>query len=172
MKKFLKFSGFVAGALALVAFILMMATSAVVWQSGSTTVSFAGTLAIFGGDVDLAQAAALGATEAKPSVLALIAWILALVSILLECAALVLPLLKVKVSEKLLGLFNLIAVIGFVLAGVFMFIVVPTFYSAVGNNAPDAAKIGAGWVIGAILFIAAGVIAILPTALNFFGKKK
>ena len=168
MKKVLQFSGLIALVLAVVAFILMMATNAIVQTSGSVQVVTAGTTAIFGKDETL-----LGVTvHTNPSVLALIGWILLLVGMLIVIVGVILPLLKVTALEKFAGLLNLVAVVCLVLAGVFMFIVVPTFFGANDTNVPDNAAIGAGWVIGGILAIAAGVFAILPAAAAFLGKKK
>ena len=53
-----------------------------------------------------------------------------------------------------------------------MFLVVATVYGANGRDVADGAAIGAGWVIGGILAIAAGVIAILPAAADFMAKGK
>ena len=53
-----------------------------------------------------------------------------------------------------------------------MFLVVPTFYAANEWDVGDKTQIGAGWVIGGIVAIAAGAFAILPAAAAFFGKKK
>ena len=172
MKKVLKFSGLISLVLVAIAFILMMASPAVVYKSGSTTVDFAGTLAIFGGEIDAAQMLVLGASEAKPSVLALIAWILILVGMIIVLLGVILPLLKVNALEKFAGLLNLIAVVCFVLGGVFMFLVVATMYGANGREIPDGAAIGAGWVIGGILAILAGVVAIMPAAADFMAKGK
>ena len=172
MKKVLQFSGLISLVLAVVAFILMMASPAVVYTSGSSTVSFAGTLAIFGGEVDLAQAVVLGASEAKVAVMGLLAWILVLIGMVIVLCGIILPLLKINALEKFAGLLNLIAVVCFVLGGIFMFIVVPSFFGAVGNSAPDGTGIGAGWVIGGILAIVAGAFAILPAAMDFISKKK
>lgn len=172
MKNVLKYSGLISLVLVAVAFILMMASPAVVYKSGSTTVSFAGTLAIFGGELDLGQAAVMVVSEAKPSVLALIAWILILIGMIIVLLGVILPLLKVNALEKFAGLLNLIAVVCFVLGGIFMFIVVPTFFGAVDRSVPDGTSIGAGWVIGGILAIAGGAFAILPAAMDFISKKK
>ena len=60
----------------------------------------------------------------------------------------------------------------FVLAGIFMFLVVPTFFSANGaKDVPSNASIGAGWVIAGILAIIAGGFAFLPTLMKLLGKK-
>ena len=168
MKKVLQFSGLISLLLVVVAFILMLATNAVIVKSGSVQVVYAGTTAIFGNT----ESTILGDVHTNPSVLALIGWILLLVGMLIVIAGIVLPLLKVTALEKFAGLLNLVAVVCFVIAGVFMFLVVPTFYAANDANVPDNAVIGAGWVIGGILAIAGGVFAILPAAASFLGKKK
>ena len=168
MKTFLKFSGIIAFVVALVGFILMMATNAIVWSSGSLQYVVKGTVAIFGSKTDTI----LGTAVTNPSPMALIAWILGMVGLLLVCFGIILPLLKNKKLDKFAGLLNLVAVICLVLAGVFMFFVVPTFYGANDAKVPDGTAIGAGWVIGGILFIAGGVLAILPAAMDFLGKKK
>lgn len=168
MKNVLKYSGLISLVLVVVAFILMMATNAVIQGSGSLQVVTAGTTAIFGktehvGMVDIVT---------KPSVLALIAWILILIGMVIVLLGVILPLLRVNALEKFAGLLNLIAVVCFVLGGIFMFIVVPTYYGANDASVPDDARIGAGWVIGGILAIAGGAFAILPAAMDFISKKK
>ena len=174
MKKFLQFAGIISLALAAVAFVLMMATPAVLVKiTSSSTVQFAGTMAIFGGKPDTAQALVILATEVKPAVMALLAWIFILIAMIILLLGVVLPLLKVKALEKFAGLLNLIAVALLVVGGVFMFIVLPSFYGAQDiKDVPDAASIGAGWVIGGIVAMIAGVIALLPMAADFMGKKK
>ena len=168
MKKVLQFSGIISALLGIVAFILMMATNAVVVKSGSLQVVTAGTVAIFGET----NKTILGEVVTKPSPLALIGWILLLVGLVLTLCGIVLPLLKVKGVQKFAGLMNLVAVACFVVAGVFMFLVVPSFVSANGGEVNEYYHIGAGWVIGGILAIAAGVFAILPAAADFLAKKK
>ena len=174
MKKVLQFSGIISLALAAVAFILMMATPAILYVDGSATYSFGGSLAIFGGSLDLNQKAILLTTgDAKLAVLGLLAWIFILVGLLIVLAGVILPLLKVNALEKFAGILNLVALVLFVVGGIFMFCVVPNFFGANGfNDVPSKAGIGAGWVIGGILAIAAGAFAILPAASAFLGKKK
>ena len=171
MKKLLQFSGLISLVLAIVAFILMMATNAVVNSSGSLQVVTAGTTAIFG----KTESTILGDVVTKPSALALIGWILMLIGMIIVCAGVVLPLLKINALEKFAGILDIVALACFVLAGIFMFLVVPTFYGANGVEAkdiPSTASIGAGWVIGGIIAIIAGAFAILPAAAAFLGKKK
>ena len=92
-------------------------------------------------------------------------------------AGFILPLLKVKALDKFAGILNLIAVCALVTAGILLFFSVPVFYQAnkdgaIGVYNQDVYHLGAGWIIGAILSIVAGAIAILPTAMDFIGKKK
>ena len=168
MKKVLQFSGLISAVLALVAFILMLATPAIVGSTSLGDWSYAGTTVIFG-----KAETVLGTTvKTNPSALGLIAWILCLLGFLVVTCGVVLPLLKVKGVEKFAGLLNLVAVVCLVLAGIFMFFVIPTFFGANDADVPSEALIGAGWVIGAILNIVAGGFAILPAAVDFIGKKR
>jgi hypothetical protein len=167
MKKLLKYSGFISLVLVVVAFILMMATDAIIVSSGSLQVVTKGTVAIFGETTSTI----LGDVKTNPSVLALLAWIFLVAGLVIVLLGIILPLLKVHALEKFAGVLNLVAVLLFVVAGVFMFIVVPTFYAANNADVPGNAAIGAGWVIGGILAIAGGVFAILPAAADFLGKK-
>lgn len=167
MKKVLQFSGIISLVLVAVAFILMMATPAIAGHTSLGDYSVAGTTAIFGH-----KSTGLLDPNYNPSVLGLIAWILILVGMVIVICGVVLPLLKINALEKFAGLLNLIAVVCFVLGGIFMFIVVPTFYGANELEIPDGAGVGAGWVIGAILAIVGGAFAILPAAMDFIAKKK
>ena len=174
MKKVLQFAGIISLALAIIAFILFMATPGVVLKSGNSQYNYPGTTVIFGSKEAITVVGInLGTSETKPSALALIGWIMLLIGLLVECASIVLPLLKVKALEKFSVIFDIAVCVLFVLAGIFAFIVVPTFYAANGvDNVPNGAGIGAGWVIGGILAIAAGAFAILPAAAKFIGGKK
>ena len=170
MKTFLKFSGAISAVLALVTFILMMATPAVSYTvsalGGSSTTYYDGVKAIFG-DGD----------NYGPSWAGLMSWIFVLVSLLILVAGVVLPLLKVKALQKFAGLLNLLAVLLLVASGIFMFCEVPAFQAAAGDasfsigGAGGTYGLGAGWVIGAILSLGAGAVAILPTVMDFVAKK-
>ena len=163
MKKYLKYAGICSLVLAAVGFILMMFTDAVIVGSGNFQIVYSGQNVIFGQSGKL--------ISIKPAPLALIGWILAIVGLAIVLCGIILPLLKVKAFTRFAGLLNLVAVICFAIAGVFMFIVVPSFFAANGSEVPGNASIGAGWVIGGILFIASGVVAILPAAMDFTSKK-
>lgn len=168
MKKVLQFAGVISLALAVIAFVLMMATNALTVHSALLgDLNIGGTVAIFGH-----KSTGLLDPEYKPAALALIAWILILVGMLVVLCGVLLPLLKVKALEKFSGILDIAALVCFALGGIFMFIVVPSFAGANGWNNTDGVTIGAGWVIGGILAIAAGAFAILPAAAAFLGKKK
>ncbi len=169
MKKVLQFAGLISLVLGVVAFILMMATPAVIQPLvGDTQTVYAGTTAIFG----KTESTILGDVVTKPSVLALIGWILLLVAMIIVALGVILPLFKVKALEKFSGILDIVALACFVVGGIFMFLVVPTFYAANEWDVGDKTQIGAGWVIGGIIAIIAGAFAILPAAAAFFGKKK
>ena len=169
MKKVLQFAGLISLVLGVVAFILMMATPAVIQPLvGDTQTVYAGTTAIFG----KTESTILGDVVTKPSALALIGWILLLIGMIIVALGVILPLFKVKALEKFSGVLEIAACAALVVAGIFMFLVVPTFYAANEWDVGDKTQIGAGWVIGGIIAIAAGAFAILPAAAAFFGKKK
>ena len=166
MKKVLPFAGLIAFVLALVAFILLMATPGIVATNGDGAVK--GTIAIFGGNEKIWGALAI---EYKGSVLALIGWILLLVGLLAACAGAIGGLLKVKALQNLGTVFALVAAGCFLVAGIFFFLVVPTWYAANDLNVPDNVAIGAGWVVAAILTLVAAAAAALPVILRLLGKK-
>ena len=174
MKKFLQFSGLIALVVAIIGFILMMSTHSLEYVNGNAHGWYDGTSAIFGSGKYLAGWGGLSVVDAFNGNLAwnaLLAWIFALVAMLILCLGVVLPLLKVKALEKWAGLLNLIAVGLLIVGGIFMFFTVPSFASANEFNT-DHYSLGAGWVIGGILFIIAGALAIAPAAADFLGKKK
>lgn len=174
MKTFLKFSGIIAFVLGLVAFILLLATVGVTFKYEGALVSAsgeaAGTTVLFGKTEKIMGVEVV--TKAAPT--ALIAWILIIVALIILCLGVVLPLLKVKALEKFAGLLNLVAVIALVVAGILLFFTVLGFTGAnkVDSDAVKYYHLGAGWVVAAILAILGGVVAILPAASAFIGKKK
>lgn len=167
MKKVLPFAGLIAFVLALVALILMLATNGVIVTSGNLQVNYAGTTVVFG----KTESTILGDVVTKPSVLALIGFILLAVGLLAACASVLGGLLKVKALQKLGGLLALVAAGCFLVAGIFMFLAVPTFYAANDADAPKGAALGAGWVIGGILALVGAGFAALPAVLGLLGKK-
>jgi len=168
MKKLLQFAGIISLALAVIAFVLMMATNAMNVDNGILgKFVIGGTTAIFGH-----KSTGLLDPEYKAAALALIAWILILVGMIVVLLGVVLPLLKINALEKFSGILDIAALVCFALGGIFMFIVIPSFASANEWNNTNGVTIGAGWVIGGILAIAAGAFAILPAAAAFLSKKK
>ena len=171
MKKILQFAGLISAVLAIVAFILLLAGKALVYETSSAQYFVSGTRALFGGK----EETILGTAEYKPAATALIAWILVLVAIIILVAGVVLPLLKVNALEKVAGLLNLVAVCALVVGGILLFFTQPVFNAAnetALGTIYDDYKLGAAYVIAAILAILGGVVAILPAAMDFIGKKK
>lgn len=167
MKKVLKFAGAISAVLAIVAFILMLAGNAIVYETSSATYKIVGTRAIFGGEVETI----LGTAKYVPAATALIAWILVLVAIIILIAGVVLPLLKVTALEKFAGILNLVAVCALVVGGILLFFTKTVYASANDLNLDDW-KLSAAFVIAGILAILAGLVAIAPAAVDFIGKKK
>lgn len=169
MKKFLKFAGIISAVLAITAFIFMMAGNALVYKaSESTTYTVSGIRALFGGQ----EQGLLGTIEIKPAPTALIGWILVLVAILILVVGIVLPLLKVHALDKVAGILNLVAVCALVVGGILLFFTKPAFGGANDTSAFDDYKLSFAFVFAGILAISGGVIAILPAAVDFIGKKK
>ena len=179
MKTLLKYSGIISAVLAIVAFILLLATPALSYtvasnfSSDKSVTEVAGTLAIFGGE----QKMFLGTFKWYPTWAGLLAFIFIIVALIILICAIILPLLKVKALDKFAGALNLVAVISLILAGIFAFCIVAA-YKAANGDASGAGflttasySIGAGWVIAGILSIVAGVFAVLPAATDFISKK-
>ena len=167
MKQFLKFSGLVAFVLALVAFILLLATNGVVFRYSNLISEAEGTTVLFGKTTHTA----LGDAVTKASPTALIGWILVILAMVILCVGVVMSLLKVKAAEKYAGLLNLVAVFALVVAGVLVFFTVLGFTGAnkVDSDAVKYYHLGGGYVAAAILALLAGVVAALPV---FLEKKK
>ena len=168
MKTFLKYSGFLAAVIAVVGFILMMTTPAFAYfPKDSDPLYVNSARVLFGED------SALGHYDAVWS--AIVAWILAMVGIIALLIGVILPLLK---KEKFAGLINLIALCALVFGGVFIFVSQPCTLTSTVLGATVVTKpyadygLNATWIITAILYIAAGAIAILPAAMDLFGGKK
>ena len=183
MKKVLKFSGIFALLLGAVGFILMMATPALTYSasgfggavSGSGWIS--GVAAIFGkGPQHLEGTIPVignlgndGNFEGTLAWNALLAFIFAIVAVVIVCLGVVLPLLKIKALEKFSGILSLVAIGLFVAAGVFLFFTVPAF-SAANNGGYDSWTLGVGWIIGAILYLVAAAFAALPVVAQILKK--
>ena len=171
MKTFLKYSGFLAAVIAVVGFILMMATPAFAYfPKDSDPLYLSGTQAIFGEDT-FALGLKTGHINAVWS--ATLGWILAIVGVIALLLGVILPLLKLN---KFAGLINLIALCALVIGGVFVFISQPCTWTASISNEPTNLYadygLNATWIIAAILYIAAGGLAIFPACMDFFGGKK
>ena len=138
---------FIGGVVAaIIAFVLLLATPAVVAGTDYVSVNMSGTTVIFGNEY------------ADPVGVALAAWILLLIALIAGLAVIVLDLLKLKLPAiAFLGIKLLVAVL-FLVAGILAF----TVASAAGVG-----SLGAGWVIGGILLILGFVACVCPVVLNF-----
>ena len=173
MKKYLKFSGIVALVFALVAFILLMASHSVVYAE-NTANWYSGISAVFGGgtaQISIGGWSNSGSVDAKLAWPALIGWILILVAMVIILAGIILPLLKVKALDKFLGLITLVAAGLLIVAAIFAFVSKGVLFAVNEYNNANDWTLGAGWVIGGILFILAGGVAACPVVLGLLGKK-
>lgn len=183
MKKVLKFAGIAAAVLGLVALILISVCPVVEYHSGSDWANLTG--GVFGGGKSVVHSGSMTITddsaEAKLAWSGLIGWILMLVAILILVVGFVLPLLKVKAVEKFAGILNLVAVGCLIVAGVLVFVSKGVFGHANGTDlagewhdafTDEGWRLGTGWIIGGILSILGGLVAICPTVVDLIGKKK
>ena len=170
MKKFLEFAGLCALGLAIVGFILMMATPAVAAMNGNNVSYLPAVEALFG--TENSQALWPG----------LVSWILVLVALVGGIVIFVLPLLKIDLFGKMSDLVSLILCGLLVVAGVLLFFESAAYQAAL-NDATSGwggaiastlgvtYAVGAGWIVGGILLICAGAVAGLPAILRLVGKK-
>ncbi|MBR3618010.1 MAG: hypothetical protein IKN46_04970 [Acholeplasmatales bacterium] len=157
MKTFLKYSGIIAAIFAIVAFIMILACSAVQYELIGTHY-ISGTTVIFGGDsIKLAPAA-------------LIAFILLIVALIIIIAGIVLPLAKVTALDKVSGILNLLAVIALIFAGILIFCTKNSLCDA-NNASKDYYQLTVGYVFAGIFALVAGILAVLPAVVNLISKK-
>ncbi len=183
MKRFLQFSGLIAAVIAIVGFVLMMTCPSLVYTvtsplSGSkSSTSYSGIMGIFGGTVKGSIGGiSFDAGKINPTPLAIVAFVLLCVAIVILLLGAILPIMKVKALNKFSGLLNLIAVVCLIAAGVMLFFEVPSWCAAQSTEnykmSTDNFSLGAGWIIAAVLSIVGGVVAILPACANFLAKGK
>ena len=174
MKKVLKFAPLCALVLAIVAFILMMATNSVVYNGNNINSWYDGVSAIFGkGKSQLGGGglSLVGDFEGKLAWNALLAWIFILVALLALLVSSVTVFVKIKALEKFGGLIALISAGLLLVAGIFLFFTVPAFAGANEWNNSDGWALGGGWVVAAILAIVAGAVSAFPAVLALVEKK-
>ena len=183
MKKVLQFAGLISLGLAVLAFIFMMAGHALEYSAKGAIAEasgwYSGTAVIFGkgpyevsGSILGFGGTGAGDFDGKLAWSALLAWIFAIVAMAILLLGVLLPLLKVKALQKFAGLLNLCAVGLLVVGGIFMFITLPAFATANEWNNTNNWTLSPLWVIAGIIFIIAGVIAIMPTCVDFMAKGK
>ena len=173
MKKVLKFAPLCALLLAIVAFILMMATNSVVYNGNNINSWYDGVSAIFGKGKSQLGGGGLSLIsdfEGKLAWNALLAWIFILVALLALLVSSVTVFVKIKALEKFGGLIALISAGLLLVAGIFLFFTVPAFAGANEFNS-DGWALGGGWVVAAILAIVAGAVSAFPAVLALVEKK-
>ena len=157
MKLVRKYGICCAALLALIAFILLMATPALTQTHGNITLSVKGMTAIFGGD------------NGEPLGTSLTAWILLLIGLLCALFLAAVPYVKgIKLGKKILALLGLCTAVLLLVAGILAFCPVADINAKAGLN--TGYGLGAGWVFGGILLILASLGAGLDPVLTLLDK--
>lgn len=166
MKKVVKFTGFCAALLILIAFILQLSTKAVTFSDSILGLTLSGSLSgvegTFGKSAD----------EIKATWSAIVAFVLLILVFLTFVCTTLLPLLKVKVSDKILAICNCAAVVLAIVAAIFLFIEVPCFLKANDIDTKDGFSLGAGWIVAGILSILGGLVGAISPVFALIGHKK
>ena len=157
MEIFRKWGIYLSLFLIIVAFILMMAAPACFYRN---TIEVAGIQAIFGDK---------NAIWTHNSPAALFAWIIGLLGILAMIALIGWSFLGGEIESRYKGIVELILAVGFVIAGILVFIVIPTYFA---NNGEDEDilmffNLSGGWIASGILYILSGLTIAIPGYLNF-----
>lgn len=174
MKKLLKFAPLCALLLAIVAFILMMATNSIVYKNGNATGWYDGVCAIFGKGKSLGGwggISVIGDFEGKLAWNALLAWIFILVALVALLVSSVTVFVKIKALEKFGGLIALVSAGLLLVGGIFLFFTLPAFAGANEWNSTSNFSLGGGWVVAAILAIVGGAVSACPAILAIVEKK-
>ena len=164
MKTFFKFSGIIAFIIALVGFIIMLTTPGITYETEALGITLSS-------DISSTQAI-FGKDSVDGALTGLFAFLLVIVALIILCLGVLLPILKVKALDKVSGVLNLVAVVCLVVAGILCFTVKSSYFSA--NDIEDVAKyydLGIAFILGGILYIVAGVIAMAPAVANLISKK-
>lgn len=174
MKKLLKFAPLCALLLAIVAFILVLATHSIEYSNGNLKGWYDGPAALFGKGKSLGAWGGLsvvGEFEGKAAwnaVLAFIFFIIALVALLLSS---VMVFIKIKALEKFGGIIALVAGGLLLVGGIFLFFTLPAFAAANEWNNTNNFALGGGWVVAAILALIGGIVSACPAVLALVEKK-
>ena len=160
MEIFRKWGIYLSLFLTIVAFILMMAAPACFYRN---YIEIAGIQAIFGDRNDVW-------THNSPA--ALFAWIIGLLGILAMIALIGWSFLGGEIESRYKGIVELILAVGFVIAGILVFIVIPTYFANNGENEDILMffDLSGGWIASGILYILSGLTIAIPGYLNFKSK--
>jgi len=173
MKKFLKFSGVISAALALVGFVLLIACHGVVGKDSPANNWYSAGAVLFGnGPAEVTVFWTFtGTFEGQASGAAFVSWLFSLIALVALIAGLVLPLLKVKAFTKVAGVVNLCSVLLLLTAGIVLFFAVPSFAGNNGWSSTDGWALSGGYVVAAILYLVGGAVAVCPAVVDFVSKK-
>ena len=150
MKNVRKYGLYCAVVLALIAFILLLATPALIASSEYLVLTVKGTAAIF------------GANGGSPIGVALAAWILLLIGLLCGICLAVLPFIKsVKLSKNAFALLGCLVAVVFLVVGILVFCIAAD---------KEPFWIGGGWGTAGILLILAAFGAGLDSVLTLARK--
>ena len=160
MEIFRKWGIYLSLFLTIVAFILMMASPFCYAILGGERFEIEGIHAIFGD------------SKYSPwpynSPAALFAWIIGLLGILALIALIGWSFLGGEIESRFKGIIELIIAIGFVIAGILVFIVIPTYFANNGDVDDEMFfNLSGGWIASGILYILSGLTIAIPGYLNF-----
>lgn len=174
MKKLFKFAPLCAFLLAVVAFILLLATHSIEYVNGNLKGWYDGPAALFGKGQSLGAwggISVVGEFEGKAAWNAILAFIFIIVALVALLVSSITVFVKIKVLEKFGGIIALVSGGLLLVAGIFVFFTLPAFASANEWNNTNNFALGAGWVVAAILAIVAGVVSAFPAVAALVEKK-
>ena len=178
MKKLLKFAPLCALLLAVVAFILLLATNGLTYANevgGTKLTGFYSASAVMFGQGKYQAAAGGGSLtvdwEGKGAWNAVLAFIFVIVALVALLVSAITVFVKIKALEKFGGLIALVAGGLLLVAGIFVFFTKGAFSAANELGDMDKWGVGAGWIVAAILAIVAGVVSAFPAVLAIVEKK-
>lgn len=178
MKKLLKFAPLCALLLAVVAFILLLASNGLTYANevgGQKLTGFYSASAVMFGQGKY-QAASGGVSitadfDGKGAWNAVLAFIFVIVALLALLVSAITVFVKVKALEKFGGLIALVAGGLLLVAGIFVFFTKGAFAAANDYGDMENWSVGAGWIVAAILAILGGLVSACPAVLALVEKK-
>ena len=178
MKKLLKFVPLCALLLAIVAFILLLATNGLTYANeigGQKVTGFYSASAVMFGQGKSQTAsggiALTGDFDGKGAWNAVLAFVFLLIALVLLLISAITVFVKIKALEKFGGIIALAAGALLLVAGIFVFFTKGAFAAANDYGDMENWGLGAGWVVAAILAILGGIVSACPAVLALVEKK-